>query len=777
MYRLYSLIFIFFIYSPPLFSIGLQPLMLKNTSLILDVKPSLLNKATNQSLHLTSTAFTFFAALGAISIVELITQYENNPVVIDQFIESQSDPIGQLALGAFVLSQGWTHSTLEHITQHSKLRAFIPYLGMTVGLIASQVVIETSLFMPELKQCLYQRSKCDQLLKKWEEYPLKEERLHQLFPGLLSMFSSTFLAGVLEMGLHKSLSYIGFEVLTSSTPAGLSIKIARGIYQVSRFAGFFYIDYLLVDPIDSWWQNQFGIGHQVSQQRQLLSNYLNHDDLASVLSDYLDKNAKWLDFQARKMYQKQLVWNKYFTDLIESYFEAQGYYGFLIEHFHQFQIDPKRLTPILNQEVTLLGIFQNQQTLPSWNDYIYRPIETQLLQINFINQVTSQFVKKAQKIQWQPYEKQIISKIFHLLQQKDALSIAQGLHIVRNYLRIGVYPASYQQSQSLYRFLFALKQKLGPQVLPLVGQGTGFFWVGLLMQQNHQNFTQFDEKLIQSKLNKYLNTIFNGPVRESDSFKFNRFGYPAQFIPPKLFNPFAPLISRSFAPWEPLTGRLQMENQKLNSTNGPSLVHLMAGSPLPHSWLQGWNPHLEESLDKSLLQIKLKYSDVLVSLKETLLNNNLLQEHNRVTNELIAITYNNSTTPLPISTENWVLIMSQNQPIIQKKILETVALYQLTGTLIKDPKNTSTDQLKELKLLWSNWSQQHVLFIQKNNHPVKLKNLLILQTQKHTELIKAWISALQLFDKNSLTGIDRSVETPCLSMSNAFRHLNLNNCP
>lgn len=771
-------------------------LSMSSSHLITEAKPSVLNKLTHQSLYLTSTAFTFFAALGALSVVELLTQYENNPVVIDQFIASQSDPIGQLALGAFVLSQGWTHSTLEHLTQRSKLHSFIPYLGMTVGLVASQIVIETATFMPELKQCLYQRAKCDSLLKKWEAYPLKEEKIHKLFPSLVSMLSSTFLAGILEMGIQKSLVHLGFEILVTSTPAGLAVKFARGIYHVSRFAGFFYIDYLLVDPIELWWQTHFGIGHQASVKRSLLPNYLNtltvldpcstsnqsenqptcKKDLAFMLNQYLEKNSQWIEFKARKIYQKQMAWTQYFTNLIEAYYETQAFYGFLLEHFKQFQQDPKQLSSILDQNVTLLGVFQSKQLLPSWNDYLYRPLETQSNQINFINTVSRQFSLQAKKINWQRYELVILGNILELLQKKDPLSIAQGIHIIRNYLKLDIYSSSFQQSQQLFRFLQSLKQELGPQSLPLVGKGLGFLWVGLLMQQSHQHFAHFNEHQIRKKVNWYLNSIFEGPTSELDSFKFNRSGYPAQFLPPKIYNKPTFLVTRKFAPWEPLIGQDQIVHQRLSSSNNITLIQFMANSVIPKNTIQSWDLNLDSAFNDSLMRLKQKYSDVLLPFQEILLTNqpfSLLDEHKRVSNELVTLSLLDTVTQIPINDENWVATLSQKQPLIKKQLSQLEKLYQSTAHLLTHP---NALHLKQLKIQWSQWNEQQIRLIELSKLPPRLKDQLILHTNKHLELLKIWIGAFQLFDKDYLTGSEAPSQPSCIPITNSLRHLAPKSC-
>lgn len=771
-------------------------LSINHSPQIAAIKPSLIRQLSHQTLHLTSTTFTFFAALGALSVVELITQYENNPVVINQFIASQSDPVGQLALAAFVLSQGWTHSTLERLTQHSKLHSFIPYLGMTVGLVASQIVVETSSFLPELKMCLQQRSHCDALLIKWQAYPLKEEKIHQLFPGLVSMLSSSILAGIVDAGLQRTLLNLGFEVVISSTPAGVLVKIARGIYHTSRFAGFFYLDYILVDPIELWWQTHFGIGSQVNEEKQLLSQLLIsqpsltscsllvqtqddkscNSDLTALLNSYLTKNSRWIDFKARKIYQKQMAWTQYFSKLVDDYYEAQAFYGFLTDYFKQIQNNLTKRPSILDQEITLIGVYQNSGQVPSWNDYLYRPIDTQKAQIEFINHTNMIFSNKAKLIHWHPYEKKIINRILNLLSKSDISSIAEGIHLIRNYLKMDLYRTTYHQSQLLYSFLKNLNNELGPQALPIIGKGVGFLWVGMLMQQNYSNLQPIPISQTREKIFWYVNNLFNGPTTAQDCFNFNRSGYPAQFISPQIYSKPFYLKSRLFAEWEPLIGQHQLVNQILSNTHDTTIINYMAQIVLPENLLSDWELKLEESFQASLNQLKLKYSDVLIPLQDLLLKNtphSLLNDHKNFLIELVALSNLAHHKQHLITNDNWVSILINSEYTTKELNLKLDQLYQKTTHQLSQPK---AGDIKNLKLAWSQWTEMYLQKMVDKPLPHPLKQQIITLTQKHIDLLIVWISAFQLFDKDYVIKADSLIKPSCIPIENSLRHLTTKSC-
>ncbi|MES3037926.1 MAG: hypothetical protein V4736_08470, partial [Bdellovibrionota bacterium] len=100
-------------------------------------------------------AASFFIAIGAMTTFDLLTNYNDNPVAYDQFLDGQKDPVGMLSFYAFMVANGVTNRAIQDLLgdkRNKQFRHFLPYFGMSMGMTASNMVHEIYHF-PHLKDC------------------------------------------------------------------------------------------------------------------------------------------------------------------------------------------------------------------------------------------------------------------------------------------------------------------------------------------------------------------------------------------------------------------------------------------------------------------------------------------------------------------------------------------------------------------------------------------------------------------------------------------------
>src|SRR5690606_31030909 len=84
-------------------------------------------------------AASFFTAVGALQMYDLLFHADKNPMVISQFLEAQKDPLTYVSFASFVAANGLTTDPLMEVIESRRLRYFLPYFGMSMGLMASNI--------------------------------------------------------------------------------------------------------------------------------------------------------------------------------------------------------------------------------------------------------------------------------------------------------------------------------------------------------------------------------------------------------------------------------------------------------------------------------------------------------------------------------------------------------------------------------------------------------------------------------------------------------------
>lgn len=109
----------------------------------------------NTALHgFPAQSILFSVAIGAVMMTKLYTDYAANPAALLQHLESLDDPIAHLAFYSFMAANGFTADILSSRLgglgggrTRKAFRAAIPYIGMTAGMLASNLTHEVALLV------------------------------------------------------------------------------------------------------------------------------------------------------------------------------------------------------------------------------------------------------------------------------------------------------------------------------------------------------------------------------------------------------------------------------------------------------------------------------------------------------------------------------------------------------------------------------------------------------------------------------------------------------
>lgn len=249
----------------------------------------------------------FFIALGAIQALKMIDNPAQNPIAVYQHLEGQKHPVTHLAFGAFMYANGVASPLLMSVFDKSNgLQKAVPYLGMSVGLIASNIVHEVEAIMHgKLERCLMDLdaqmknpnqllTNCDRAYESWSNYGV--DKLQELFPSVVSLLFSTAIGTAFEHKLVRpAVVKMGFEVLVSFTPAGIGVRIARHAFQiVSNILPFTAVDAVTMDPLMHATETAFRSNELDSLQNDLTARI------------YSAKQNKWNDESTQKLSEKMM---------------------------------------------------------------------------------------------------------------------------------------------------------------------------------------------------------------------------------------------------------------------------------------------------------------------------------------------------------------------------------------------------------------------------------------------------------------------------------------
>jgi|GEM_PF-4351121 len=203
---------------------------------------SAVSRPINTQLHGFPTQSALFAiAIGAVMMSKLMTDYAANPAALQQHLDSLDDPLAHIAFYSFMAANGlvgdfltskWGGPGMGGVSAQKFRQASIPYIGMTAGMLASNLTHEVGnlisvcsdklmgkkpnpgeMAMMKMMGGDQGKDPCDLAQ---EEFFNFENKVEQYFPMIISMALSTAGSTVAQQLITKT-AVGGVQALKSIT--------------------------------------------------------------------------------------------------------------------------------------------------------------------------------------------------------------------------------------------------------------------------------------------------------------------------------------------------------------------------------------------------------------------------------------------------------------------------------------------------------------------------------------------------------------------------------
>lgn len=198
-----------------------------------------------------------------IVLAELGYQYPHDPLAYERFIDSLKDPAAHVGFAAFMATNHELSFYLSQIMKGKISRHFIPYIGMSAGMIVSSVINEMW-HDKDVHRCAKSFFKdinaCDAAFETW----VPSNKIAQYTPSLLSLISSTILSGVVQqgasLGMKRAASgfsarFGGLKMISKTAARAANLgRIASGpVSSIGSFFVFLAFDHFINPPVMTWW--------------------------------------------------------------------------------------------------------------------------------------------------------------------------------------------------------------------------------------------------------------------------------------------------------------------------------------------------------------------------------------------------------------------------------------------------------------------------------------------------------------------------------------------
>jgi hypothetical protein len=333
-----------------------------------------LSFAGHELLQFPLQSFGFFLAIGATVAEQAIFNDADDPVAFEHFFNSQVDPVGQFAFYTFMLANSGASQPLLSMIQNGKLNPrlapFIPYLGMSLGMIASNITSEAG-HSKGFKACAAEvitgknhgetnaqpqsadqaaaaanetgkTSACDQAYQEWTKSGGFSETMMQWAPGIVSLLATTIVTTAIQSGAMKLATKIvtmsAIEVATFLVPGGFVVKALRAVGFVAQMALFTRINNVIDPFFTKLWEN-WRQGDQISDLESSLVKDLSGLDSAGWTSTALNADlAKlsqamkaWRGMNAMDISASQSSWIENLNNFAGLYNAANGFYSAVVD--------------------------------------------------------------------------------------------------------------------------------------------------------------------------------------------------------------------------------------------------------------------------------------------------------------------------------------------------------------------------------------------------------------------------------------------------------------
>jgi hypothetical protein len=352
--------------------------------------------------HFPYEATAFFTAIGAINMYDLVFHHQNNPVIMKQFAESQLDPVTHVSFMAFMAANGMTAEPLQEVIRNPRLHYFIPYFGMSMGMMASNVVHDVwgSTMLRKCAKALIDESAevdmaCDQA---WDDMNKGwNDKWGQYATGWLSMMGSTALGGAMDWlagtATRRALQFAGLEIAFSFGTGGLGM-VAKFSWTVVKNIQFLALDFWLRHPIETVWLNVLGKARELNgssmclgtlHQMNRLQTYPSahprtaafermkskfcDEEIVPALKTFARLNQQWRVENMKQILAAHQNWQTYLANFAGHYRSTRLFYQHLTDQIWKKNYGATGQPSPLDQVNNFYGVLPDLATEADWTLY------------------------------------------------------------------------------------------------------------------------------------------------------------------------------------------------------------------------------------------------------------------------------------------------------------------------------------------------------------------------------------------------------------------------
>lgn len=614
--------------------------------------------------NLPTESAMFFMAMGAVVAGQLITNYSQNPVAMQQHIQHQLSPMGVFGFFVFMYSQGLTSNVLSMYIKNPKFHHMIPYLGMTVGAFL-QTYLSSIMSDPNVKACGKvmmggKLSQSDVALGvdedpcgKAYEYLVIHKKIWEYAPGIASMLISGGVAAIGQALLAKAvLRVTGVDIALWLTPGAMQVKgmrllLVKGL-QISAFVA---LDMWFIGRVTFAWKNFFdgadfkdiniGIVTKVNELKKSQWQ-TSSQPLAKDLKHFHQKMMDWRMINMSEVYEAHHNWSEALKQLTSMFNSSYSFYSSFVNEVRnaRFNESPiQHLTGTLPLHgVTPLDMADGREDL-----FLTHPQFIESMQLETVSEAVNKgeqlFASTKAKFLY-PQERKEVQSILEKLRTGDRDKVGQGLLELNRSL----YKATRNVSASpgYYHLLSEFRSYMGsPNPSMEIGRGFGLAYEKAPTTAESLQGTSYYRQvgLFQTpKITDFLlMQMICGPDAERGEkvVKTPRLagvntGFPSVFMPPRITN-----FNDDFDECYGIKADTPVEriyNWNVHAASGKKytgfaqyLVHearaTAIGAKDESNFPQWWTNKTESQMQAAFAEYSRSYDEIVVKLLRKLYNN------------------------------------------------------------------------------------------------------------------------------------------------------------
>ena len=512
--------------------------------------------------NLPAESAIFFVAMGAVVASQLITNYSQNPVALQQHVEHSLSPLGVFGFFTFMYSQGVTANVLAMYMKNPKFHHMIPYLGMTVGAFL-QTYLSQVASDPNVKACAKTMMGTALTQKDYEsgvekdpcakayEYLVLKKKIWEFAPGIVSMLISSGLAGAAQSLATKAIIRVtGVDIALWLAPGSMHLKgirllLVKGL-QITAFVA---IDAWLNRHVTYVWKNMYDGAefYEVNDQLNAEINDLKSKSwstssvsLQKQLKEFREKMVNWRMMNMSEVYEAHQNWSQALLQMTSMFNASYHFYdSFLVEARNsRYQESPIRL---LERSYPYYGVKAHDLNEGREDLYFLKPDFVEPLQEDTISQAIAwaeSYLQSKDGKYLYKNEREKAQSIINSLKANSRIEKGNALVSFNVDFQAGLVNAG--TSHPYKRFLSDFKNKLGnPSPKMGIGHGFGATYTSSPLQadilKNANYYRQVGAFFTPQISDYFLMQMVCGPDLEKGGTVIrNSTGFPSVFMPPQI---------------------------------------------------------------------------------------------------------------------------------------------------------------------------------------------------------------------------------------------------